>query len=244
MLAKSQTRKPWVTAACAAMLVAQRHVALRAMREFDRRRDDDPAARARRRRRARRTRRRRCSRAAASGACRACSSTCSGVTQRRVGLCRRRGEDRALRDRRATATRDTPSRCRSRYDPAQITYGTLAAGLLLGRARSDRAELPGPGSRHAVPLGDLPGECGAADDREGVYRAARCSACVSREDRHDASRTSRAFYPAETYHQDFLTLHPDSRYIAINDLPKIDYLKQMFPDLYRDKAVLVAGMSK
>ena len=54
----------------------------------------------------------------------------------------------------------------------------------------------------------------------------------------------KGFYPAENYHQNYLTLHPDSGYIAINDLPKIDYLKQMFPDLYRDKAVLVAGMSK
>jgi peptide-methionine (S)-S-oxide reductase len=48
------------------------------------------------------------------------------------------------------------------------------------------------------------------------------------------------FYPAEDYHQDYATLHPTQPYIAYNDLPKIEHLKQMFPQLYRDKPVLVA----
>jgi peptide-methionine (S)-S-oxide reductase len=47
------------------------------------------------------------------------------------------------------------------------------------------------------------------------------------------------FYPAEGYHQDFATLHPDHPYIAYNDLPKIENLKRVFPDLYRDAPVLV-----
>ena len=50
----------------------------------------------------------------------------------------------------------------------------------------------------------------------------------------------RAFYPAEDYHQDFLTLNPRYPYIAINDLPKVAALKQLFPALYRDKPVLVS----
>jgi peptide-methionine (S)-S-oxide reductase len=45
----------------------------------------------------------------------------------------------------------------------------------------------------------------------------------------------KAFYPAEAYHQDYATRHPDQPYIAINDLPKVDHLKQMFPALYREK---------
>ncbi|MBC7574932.1 MAG: peptide-methionine (S)-S-oxide reductase MsrA [Herminiimonas sp.] len=49
----------------------------------------------------------------------------------------------------------------------------------------------------------------------------------------------RAFYAAEDYHQDYLTLHPDSPYIMINDLPKVDALKRMFPDQYRADPVLV-----
>jgi len=42
-----------------------------------------------------------------------------------------------------------------------------------------------------------------------------------------------AFYPAENYHQDYLKTHLDSPYIVMNDLPKLDQLKQRFPDLYR-----------
>ncbi len=53
------------------------------------------------------------------------------------------------------------------------------------------------------------------------------------------------FYPAEAYHQDFLTLNPTYPYIVYNDLPKIDNLKRLFPKLYRDDPVLVseAGLS-
>jgi peptide-methionine (S)-S-oxide reductase len=43
----------------------------------------------------------------------------------------------------------------------------------------------------------------------------------------------KAFYPAEAYHQNYATLHPDNPYIAINDLPKVEHLKQMFPQLYK-----------
>ncbi len=50
---------------------------------------------------------------------------------------------------------------------------------------------------------------------------------------------TKPFYPAEDYHQDFLTLNPNYPYIVYNDLPKIENLKKLFPDLYRKNAVLV-----
>lgn len=49
------------------------------------------------------------------------------------------------------------------------------------------------------------------------------------------------FYPAEGYHQDYLIHNPDSGYIQINDLPKIANLKRIYPELYRDKPVMVAA---
>ena len=49
----------------------------------------------------------------------------------------------------------------------------------------------------------------------------------------------RPFFVAETYHQDYLTLHPNNPYIMINDLPKVDALKRMFPEQYRPDPVLV-----
>jgi peptide-methionine (S)-S-oxide reductase len=41
-----------------------------------------------------------------------------------------------------------------------------------------------------------------------------------------------AFYPAEDYHQDYLAKHPGNMYIVINDLPKLNNLRQEFPQLY------------
>jgi peptide-methionine (S)-S-oxide reductase len=49
-----------------------------------------------------------------------------------------------------------------------------------------------------------------------------------------------AFYPAEGYHQNYATLHPEQPYIAFNDLPKISNLSHLFPELYRGKPKLVA----
>jgi peptide-methionine (S)-S-oxide reductase len=49
------------------------------------------------------------------------------------------------------------------------------------------------------------------------------------------------FYAAEDYHQDFLTTHPTYPYIVYNDLPKIEDLKHVFPDLYRADPVLVSA---
>jgi peptide-methionine (S)-S-oxide reductase len=48
------------------------------------------------------------------------------------------------------------------------------------------------------------------------------------------------FFAAEGYHQDYATLHPDSRYIAAFDLPKIENLKTTMPDVWREQPVLVA----
>jgi peptide-methionine (S)-S-oxide reductase len=52
------------------------------------------------------------------------------------------------------------------------------------------------------------------------------------------------FYPAETYHQDFLVLHPTYPYIVFNDLPKVANLKRLFPDYYRQTPVTVLASSK
>ena len=49
-----------------------------------------------------------------------------------------------------------------------------------------------------------------------------------------------AFYPAENYHQDYATLLPWQPYIVINDAPKVQNLKAMFPDLWREEPMTVA----
>jgi peptide-methionine (S)-S-oxide reductase len=44
-----------------------------------------------------------------------------------------------------------------------------------------------------------------------------------------------SFHEAESYHQDYLANHPDEPYIVINDLPKVENLRQQLPALYKAK---------
>jgi peptide-methionine (S)-S-oxide reductase len=44
---------------------------------------------------------------------------------------------------------------------------------------------------------------------------------------------AKPFYPAESYHQDFYARHPAYPYIVINDRPKVEGLKTLFPADYR-----------
>ena len=53
----------------------------------------------------------------------------------------------------------------------------------------------------------------------------------------------KGFYPAESYHQDYLVHNPSSSYIVYNDLPKIESLKRVFPGYYSDRPVLLAQAS-
>jgi peptide-methionine (S)-S-oxide reductase len=50
-----------------------------------------------------------------------------------------------------------------------------------------------------------------------------------------------AFYAAEAYHQDYLTLHPNQPYIAFNDIPKVNNLKKIFAENYLEKPTLVSA---
>ena len=48
------------------------------------------------------------------------------------------------------------------------------------------------------------------------------------------------FFAAEAYQQDYAIKHPLQPYIAINDAPKVENLKKMFPDVWREQPVTVA----
>jgi len=50
----------------------------------------------------------------------------------------------------------------------------------------------------------------------------------------------QGFFPAEAYHQNYLTLHPNQPYIAYNDIPKVENLKKIFADSYLEKPTLVS----
>jgi peptide-methionine (S)-S-oxide reductase len=49
----------------------------------------------------------------------------------------------------------------------------------------------------------------------------------------------KGFYAAEGYHQDFLVHNPTYPYIVYNDLPKVAALKQVWPQYWVEKPVLL-----
>jgi peptide-methionine (S)-S-oxide reductase len=51
-----------------------------------------------------------------------------------------------------------------------------------------------------------------------------------------------AFYPAEQYHQDFLTLNPTWPYIVVHDLPKVAALEALFPAVWSEDPTLVGTL--
>jgi peptide-methionine (S)-S-oxide reductase len=124
------------------------------------------------------------------------------------------------------------------YDPSQISYGKLLQIFFSVAHDPTQLNYQGP-------------------DRGTQYRSAIWTTSDSQADvakayiaQLDAAKVFdaqivtqvnplTAFYAAEDYHQDYATLHPDSAYIFYNDLPKIANLKALFPDVYREKPVLV-----
>ena len=51
----------------------------------------------------------------------------------------------------------------------------------------------------------------------------------------------KGFYPAESYHQDYLIHNPTQPYIVYNDLPKLEALKRVWPEFYRPDPVRLAS---
>ena len=78
------------------------------------------------------------------------------------------------------------------YDPSRDLVRPAAEDVLLRRARSDGAQPAGARRRHAVPLGDLLHRRDAAEDRQGVHRAARRAKMFRAEDRHRGRAAARS----------------------------------------------------
>jgi peptide-methionine (S)-S-oxide reductase len=120
------------------------------------------------------------------------------------------------------------------YDPAAITYGQLLKVFF--SVAHDPTELnrqgPDTGSQYRSVIfysGDEQKRFAEAYiaqlNQAKVYGGPIVTQVVA----------LKAFYPAEAYHQNYATLHPDDPYIVFNDAPKVAHLRQQFPDLYVGK---------
>jgi peptide-methionine (S)-S-oxide reductase len=122
------------------------------------------------------------------------------------------------------------------FDPKQITYGQLLQLFFsvahdptqLDRQGPDR----GPSYRSEIFF--------ASPEQERVaraYVAQLTKANIFRSPIVTKIEPLKAFYPAEDYHQDYLIHNPNQPYIVYNDLPKIEALRRVYPQLYRPTPV-------
>jgi peptide-methionine (S)-S-oxide reductase len=120
------------------------------------------------------------------------------------------------------------------YDPSVVTYGQLLK-VYFGVAH-DPTELnrqgPDTGTQYRSAV------FYTNDEQKRIaegYVAQLQAAKAFRRPIVTEITALEGFHPAEAYHQGYLARHPNQPYIVINDLPKIDALKEKLPGLYIDR---------
>ncbi|NIJ09023.1 peptide-methionine (S)-S-oxide reductase [Sphingomonas vulcanisoli] len=126
------------------------------------------------------------------------------------------------------------------FDPRQVSYADLLRVYFSVVADPTQLNAQGPDTGTQYRSALFPQNAAQAKVA-AAYLAQLRQAHLWKRPIVTAIEPARPFYPAEGYHQDYLTLHPDSGYIRANDLPKLTALKKLYPQLWRDKPVLVRG---
>ena len=124
------------------------------------------------------------------------------------------------------------------YEPAQITYGQLLRVYFSVVHDPTQLNKQGPDVGTQYRSAIFP-QNKAQQDIAQAYIAQLNKAAVFDAPIVTRIENAHGFFPAEAHHQDFLNSNPTYPYIVINDMPKLDNLKRQYPDLYRDKPVLV-----
>ncbi|MDQ0321015.1 peptide-methionine (S)-S-oxide reductase [Pararhizobium capsulatum DSM 1112] len=127
------------------------------------------------------------------------------------------------------------------FDPKTVTYGQLLQVFFSVAHNPTQLNYQGPdqGTQYRSAIFTL------TDEQKKVaesYIAQLGKASVFPEPIVTKISSSEGFYPAEGYHQDFLTANPTHPYIVYNDMPKIENLKALFPTRFSEKPVLVANV--
>ena len=128
------------------------------------------------------------------------------------------------------------------FDPTQVSYGTLLQIYFSVAHNPTELNRQGPDRGTQYRSAIFP-ENSEQQRVAQAYIAQLDAAKLFNKPIVTTLETYNGFYPAEEEHQDFLTEHPTYPYIVINDLPKVAQLKQLYPERYQEKPVLVkAGM--
>lgn len=126
------------------------------------------------------------------------------------------------------------------FDPKVINYGTILQVYFSVAHNPTELNRQGPDTGTQYRSAVFP-ESDAQKQVAEAYIKQLGESGVFKEPVVTSIETAKAFYPAEAYHQDYATLNPDSNYIAMFDLPKIEALNRLFPELYNPKPVLVGS---
>jgi peptide-methionine (S)-S-oxide reductase len=120
------------------------------------------------------------------------------------------------------------------FDPHRISYGRLLQ--IYFSVAHDPTELNFQGPDHGTQYRSaiFPTSAEQAQIAE-AYIAQLNQAKIFAEPIVTTIEPGKQFYPAEAYHQDYLTLNPHQPYIAINDLPKVANLRKAFPELFVER---------
>jgi peptide-methionine (S)-S-oxide reductase len=122
-----------------------------------------------------------------------------------------------------------------RYDPAQISYGTLLKVFFAVAHNPTELNFQGPDHgtqyRSAIFYAN-DGQKKVAEEYIRMLDAAK----VYPKPIVTQVVPLKAFYAAESYHQDFMDNNPDYPYIVYWDKPKIAALQKEFPDLVQKKS--------
>jgi peptide-methionine (S)-S-oxide reductase len=124
------------------------------------------------------------------------------------------------------------------YDPRQISYGRILQIYFSVAHNPTELNRQGPDRGTQYRSAIFPQNADQARIAQS-YIAQLDQAKTFGKPLATTVEAQKNFYAAEGYHQDYLTRNPRQPYIVINDLPKIDDLKRLFPDLYRAEPVLV-----
>ncbi len=128
-----------------------------------------------------------------------------------------------------------------KYDPRKISYGKILQ--IYFSVAHDPTQLnrqgPDSGTQYRSEIFTTSAEQKKIAD---AYIAQLNSAQVFKKPIVTKVSTLEGFYPAEAYHQDYLTLHPNQPYIAYNDIPKVENLKKIFAENYIEKPTLVGSV--
>jgi peptide-methionine (S)-S-oxide reductase len=120
------------------------------------------------------------------------------------------------------------------YDPSQITYGELLR--IFFSVAHDPTQLNRQGPDEGTQYRSVVFYNGEEQKRIAeAYIAQLNEAKIFPRKIVTQVVPLKAFYPAEDYHQDYATRHPNQPYIVFNDAPKVAHLRQQFPDLYTGK---------